>query len=120
MPVSTRSRANLRDKERDLRAKTSHERPTQERLSTVEVRAFSDQTVPRSNNDIGDVPIPNEPVGLNLGSAPPLTLLQQHMDVSELMELVFKLSDNQASMMDFLQSLIEPHPDRNLDFSHLT
>jgi hypothetical protein len=64
------------------------------------------------------VPIPNEPVGLNSGSAPPLTLPQQHMDVSELRELVSKLSDNQASMMDFLQSLIEPHPDRNLDFSH--
>ena len=61
---------------------------------------------------------PNESVGLNSGSDPPLTLLQQHMDVSELRELVSKLSDNQESMMDFLQSLIEPHPDRNLDFSH--
>ena len=64
------------------------------------------------------MPIPNEPVGLNLGSAPPLMLLQ-HMDMLELRELVSKLSDNQASMMDFLQSLIEPHPDRNLDFSHV-
>ena len=51
-------------------------------------------------------------------TVPTLTLLQQHMDVSELREMVLKLSDNQASMMDFLQSLIEPHPDRNLDFSH--
>ena len=117
MPVSTRSQANLRDNKQDLRAQTSHERPPQERLSTVEVRAFSDQTVPRNDNDIGDVPIPNEPVGFNLGSAPPLMLPQQHMDVSELRELVPKFSDNQASMMDFLQSLIEPHPDRNLDFS---
>jgi len=39
------------------------------------------------------------------------------MDVSEFRELVSKLSDNQVSMMDYLQSLIEPHPDRNLDFS---
>ena len=117
MPVSTRSRANLRDDEHDLRAQTSHEGSPQGVLPTIRIGALSDQTVPRSNNDIGDVSIPNEPVGLNLGSAPPRTLLQQHMDVSELRELVSKLYDNQASMMDFLQSLIEPHPDRNLDFS---
>ena len=63
------------------------------------------------------MPIPHESVGLNPGSAPPLMLPQQQMDVSELRELVSKLSDNQASMMDFLQSLIESHPGRNLDFS---
>ena len=118
MSVSTRSQANLRDKEQDLRAQTSHEGPPQGVLPTIRIGALSNQNVPRSDNDIGDVPIPNESVGLNPGSAPPLTLLQQHMDVSELRELVSKLSDNQTSMMDFLQSLIEPHPDRNLDFSH--
>ena len=118
MPVSTRSWANLWDNEQDLRAQTSHEGPTQGVIPTIGFGALSDWNVLRSNNDIGDVPIPNEPIGLNLGSAPPLTLLQQHMDVSELRELVSKLSDNQASMMDYLQSLIEPHPDRNLDFSH--
>ena len=119
MPVSTRSRANLRDDEQDLRAQTSHEGSPQRVLPTIRIGALSDRNVPRGDSDIGDVPIPNEPVGLNSGSAPPLTLPQQHMDVSELRELVSKLSDNQASMMDFLQSLIEPHPDRNLDFSHL-
>ena len=119
MPVSTRSRANLRDDEQDLRAQTSHEGSTQGVLPTIIIGALSDRNVPRSDSDIGDVPIPNESVGLNSGSDPPLTLLQQHMDVSELRELVSKLSDNQASMMDFLQSLIEPHPDKNLDFSHL-
>ena len=118
MPVSTRSQANLRDDKQDLRAQTSHEGPSQGLLPTIRIGAFSDQNVLRSDNDIGDVPIPNEPIGLNPGSAPPLMLLQQHMDVSELRELVSKLSDNQTSMMDFLQSLIEPHPDRNLDFSH--
>ena len=117
MPVSTRSQANLLDDKQDSRAQTSHERPTQGGLPMIGIGALSNQNIPRSNNDIGDVPIPNEPVGLNSGSAPPLTLLQQHMDVSELRELVSKLSDNQASMMDFLQSLIEPHPERNLDFS---
>ena len=118
MPVSTRSQANLQDNEHDLRAQTSHKGPPQGGIYIIRIESLSDQKVVRSNNDIGDVPIPNEPVGLNLGSAPPLMLLQQHMDVSELRELVSKLSDNQASMMDFLQSLIEPHPDRNLDFSH--
>ena len=117
MPVSTRSRANLRDDEQDLRAQTSHEGSPQGILPTIRIGALSDQNVLRSNNDISDVPISNEPVDLNLGYAPPLMLLQQHMDVSELRGLVSKLSDNQASMMDFLQSLIEPHPDRNLDFS---
>ena len=72
----------------------------------------------RNTHDISDVPIPNVSIGLPLGVAPSPTLLQQHMDVSELRELVHKLSDNQASMMDYIQSLIEPHPDRNLDFSH--
>ena len=62
----------------------------------------------------------NEPVGLYLDSAPPLTLLQQHMDVSELRELFYKLSENQASMMNYLQSLIEPHPERNLISPTLT
>ena len=118
MPVSTRSQANLRDEKQDLRAKTPQEGSTQGVIPTIRIGALSDRNVPRSDNDIGDVPIPNEPVDLNLGSAPPLMLLQQHMDVSELRKLVSKLSDNQASMMDFLQSLIEPHPDRNLDFSH--
>ena len=114
MPVSTRSQANLRDDEQDLRAQNSHEGSPQGLLPTIRIGALSDRNVPRSDNDIGDVPIPNEPVGLNPGSAPPLMLPQQHMDVSELRELVSKLYDNQASMMDFLQSLIEPHP----DFSH--
>ena len=117
MPVSTRSQANLRDDEQDLSTLIPHEGSPQGLLPVIRIGALSNQNVPRNNNDIGDVPIPNEPVGLNLGSAPPLILLQQHMDVSELKELVSKLFDNQASMMDFLQSLIEPHPDRNLDFS---
>ena len=119
MPVSTRSRANLQDDKQDLRAQTSHRSP-QGLLPTIKIGALSDRNIPRSDNDIGDVPIPNESVGLNPGSAPPLMLPQQHMDVSELRELVSKLSDNQPSMMDFLQSLIEPHPDRNLDFSHIS
>ena len=117
MPVSTRSQANLRDNKQDLRAQTSHKGPPQGLLPMIRIGALSNQNVPRSNNDIGDVPIPNEPVDLNLGSVPPLMLLQQHIDMPELKKLVSKLSDNQASMMDFLQSLIEPHPDRNLDFS---
>ena len=71
MPVSTRSRANLRDDEQDLRAQTSHERPPQGVLPTIRIGALSNQNILRSNNDIGDVPIPNEPVGLNPGSAPP-------------------------------------------------
>ena len=69
MPVSTRSRANLRDEERDLRAQTSHEGPPQGVLPTIRIEAISDQNVLRSDNDIGDVPIPNKPVDLNLGSA---------------------------------------------------
>ena len=119
MPVSTRSRANSRANESELRAEISHGNPPQDGLSTVEVRALEDQNAPRNISDIGDVPIPNVPIGLPLGSAPPLMLLQQHMDVSELRELVYKLSDNQASMLDYLQSMIEPHPDRDLDSLHL-
>ena len=115
MPVSTRSRANLQDKEQDLRAQTSHKGSPQGELPTIRIRALNKQNIPINTSDIGGVPISNEPVGLNLGSAPPLTLLQQHVDVSELKELVLKLSDNQASMMDYLQSLIEPHPEESLD-----
>ena len=99
MPVSTRSQANLQENKQDLRAQTSHKGSTQGVLPIIRIGAFNNQNVLRSNNDIGDVPIPNESVGLNPGSAPPLMLLQQHMDVSELRELVSKLSDNQASMM---------------------
>ena len=106
MPVSTRSRANLRDNEQDLRAQTSHKGSPQGELPTIRIRALSNENVPRSDNDIGDVPIPNEPVGLNLGSAPPLMLLKQHMDVSELRELVYKLSGNQTSM-DGLYPIID-------------
>ena len=45
MPVSTRSRANLRDKEQDLRAQTSHEGSTQGVLPTIGIGALSDQNV---------------------------------------------------------------------------
>ena len=103
---------NSRANESELRAEISHGNPPQDELSTVEVRAFEDRNAPRNISDIGDVPIPNVPIDLPLGSAPPLTLPQQHIDVSELRELVYKLSDNQVSMMDYLQSMIEPHPDR--------
>ena len=68
MPVFTRSRVNLRDDEQDLRAQTSHEGSTQGVLPTIRIGALSDRNVPRSDNDIGDVPIPNESVGLNPGS----------------------------------------------------
>ena len=78
MPVSTRSQPNLRDNKQDLRAQTSHKGSPRGVLPKIGIGALSDQNVPRSNNDIGDVPIPNESVGLNLGSAPPLTLLQQY------------------------------------------
>ena len=62
MPVSTRSRANLRDDEQDLRAQTSHEGSPQRVLPTIRIGALSDRNVPRSDSDIGDVPIPNESV----------------------------------------------------------
>ena len=57
MPVSTRSRANLRDDEQDLRAQTSHEGSPQRVLPTIRIGALSDRNVPRSDSDIGDVPI---------------------------------------------------------------
>ena len=117
MPVSMRLQVNLCTNKPDLRAETLHKDPHQVGLPTVEIGVQEDWNITRNTHDTNDMPIPNVPIGLPLGVAPSPTLLQQHKDVSELREQLSKLSDNQASMMDFLQSLIEPHPDRNLDFS---
>ena len=106
MPVSTRSWANSQDNEQKLRAQTSCKRLPQVEIPMLEIWASNNWKMPRNISDIGDVPISNESVGLNSGSAPPLTLLQQHMDVLELRELVSKLSDNQASM-DGLPSITD-------------
>ena len=57
MPVSTRSQANLRDDEQDLRAQTSHKGPPQGVIPMIRIGALSDQNILRSNNDIGDVPM---------------------------------------------------------------
>ena len=78
-------------------------------LSTVENSAL------KSQNKTRDVPIigSSEPA-----TAPSLTLLQQHMEVSELRKLVEQLSNTQSSMMDFLQSMIEPHSGENLNSLH--
>ena len=62
MSVSTRSQANLRDDEQDLRAQTSHKEPPQGLLPTIGIGALSNQNVLRSDNDIGDVPIPMIPM----------------------------------------------------------
>ena len=87
--------------------------PHQGELPTVEIGVQEVWNVTRNAHDISDVPIPNVPIGLPLGIAPSPTLLQQYMDVSELRKFVYKFSDNQASMMDYIQSLIEPCPDKD-------
>ena len=84
----------------------------------VEIGVPEDRNTERNAQDIRDVPISNIPIGSHFETAPPFMLPQQHMDVSEFRELVYKLSDNQASMMEYLQSLIEPHPDKDLDSSY--
>jgi hypothetical protein len=115
MPVNTRNRRYLGANESRLRNEITHVEQVPNEQPVVEIRAPENRNVARNSVDIGDVPIPNDPNGLPLETAPTLTLLQQHMDVSELREMVLKLSDNQASMMDYLQSLIEPHPEESLD-----
>ena len=91
MSVSMRLQANLRTNEPDLRAETLHEDPYQGELPTLEIGVQEDQNITRNTHDISDVPIPNVPIGLPLGVAPSPTLLQQHMDVTELRELVYNL-----------------------------
>ena len=118
MPVNTRNRRYLGANESRLRNEITHVEQVPNEQPVVEIRAPENRNVARNSVDIGDVPIPNDPNGLPLETAPTLTLLQQHMDVLELRELVLKLSDNQASMMDYLQSLIEPHPEESLDSLH--
>ena len=84
-------------------------------LSTVENSALNSQNEARDAPVIGNVPISNSLGSSEPATAPSLMLPQQHMEVSELRKLVEQLSNTQSSMMDFLQSMIEPHSGENLN-----
>ena len=103
MPVSTRSRTNLRANESELRTEISHEDHPRSGEPMVEIGVPEDRNAERNAQDIRDVPISNIPIGSHFETAPPFTLLQQHMDVSEFRELVYKLSDNQDLDSSYVQ-----------------
>ena len=118
MPMSTRSRRRLiANKEPDQAESTGLE-PLHLGLSTVENSALKSQNKARDAPVIGNVPISNSLGSSEPATAPSLTLLQQHMEVSELRKLVEQLSNTQSSMMDFLQSMIESHSGENLNSLH--
>jgi len=89
--------------------------PSHSGLSTVEDSALNSRNEVRGVSSIGSEPISNIRDDTEESTVPPLMLLQQHMGVPELRELIGQLSDTQSSMMAILQSLIEPHSGRNLN-----
>ena len=119
MPVSTQSQRRLiADEEPDQDESTGLE-PFHLGLSTIENSALKSQNEARDAPVIGNVPISNSLGSSEPATAPSLTLPQQHMEVPGLRKLVEQLSNTQSSMMDFLQSMIEPHSGENLNSLHL-
>ena len=118
MPMSTRSRRCLIANEEPDQAESTGLEPLHLGLSTIENSALNSQNEARDAPVIGNVPISNSLGSSEPVTAPSLTLLQQHMEVSELRKLVEQLSNTQSSMMDFLQSMIEPHLGENLNSLH--
>ena len=113
--IRTRSRSNGKRSE----VQTSNTENTQLEVPTVEVSGQNTQNLVRDSlvNRNDSIPINQS----HSASVPtdPNTLPQQHMDASELRELIYKLSDNQASMMELFQSMIEPNSGENLNSLHL-
>ena len=118
MPVTTRSRDRSSITRESMEPEATVMEPSHSGLSTVEDSTLNSRNEVRGISSIGSEPISNIRDDREESTVPPLTLLQQHMGVPELRELIGQLSDTQSSMMEILQSLIEPHSGRNLNSLH--
>ena len=118
MPVNTRSRDRLSVSRESMEPETTGVDPSHSGLSTVEESALSSRNLVASIPDIGNEPISNIRDDTRESAVPPLTLPHQHMGDPELRKLIGQLSDTQSSMMEILQSMIEPHSGENLNSLH--
>ena len=118
MPVTTRSRDRSSITRESMEPEATVMESPHSGLSTLEDSALNSQNEVRGISSIGSEPISNIRDDREESTVPPLMLPQQHMGVPELRELIGQLSDTQSSMMEILQSLIEPHSGRNLNSLH--